>query len=123
MTNVLLFPLCGITLQHVEEIAKIADNKRDAARRLGISERQFYQVISDKKLHYLFQRKRPQSRCVSADDIVLLAKEGYTRRDTAYLLGISDAYLKTLIHHWNLATEFIVTKGKAAWVTRRGYAR
>lgn len=119
--NELLFPRCGITMQHVKDIAEIANNKRDAARRLGICERQFYAVIAKHRLGYLFASKHPRPRRVSADDIIELARQGFTRRDTAYLLKISDDYLKVLIRKWKLAGEFTVNKGKAAWTTRRGY--
>lgn len=117
----LLFPRCGITLQHVQEIAKVAKNKREAARKLGISERQFYSVIAKHNLGYLFSRFKSRKICVTKEEIIDMAQQGYTRRDTAYLLGISVDYLKRLIHRWQLADTFIITKGKASWITRRGY--
>lgn len=119
--DTLLFPRCGITMQHVLTIAGVADNKRDAAKKLGVSERQFYTVISRHNLGHLFANRKPRKVCVTKEDIVALAQERYTRKDAAYILGISPEYLKKLIQRWNLADMFVVSKGKASWVTRRGY--
>lgn len=118
----MIFPVAGLSLEDIEKVAAIAPNKRAAAKKLGMGERQFYSVIKQKGLSYLFDLRKPRSRCVSKEDIESAAAEGYTRKDAAFILGISEWYLKDLIHLWKLQDAFTVRKGKASWVARRGYA-
>jgi hypothetical protein len=116
-----LFPYCGITLSDVLSVAAKADNKRHAAKLLGVSERQFCSVIKDRQLGHLFSLKKPRKIKVSPEDIIELAQQGFIRRDVAFMLGVSPAYLKKLILKWKLQDAFTVRHGYASWVCRRGY--
>jgi transposase len=113
--------LCGLTYMQIVDIAIECPNKRAAAKRLGVSERQFYAVIKRRGMGHWFRCEKPRPRCISREDIVELAGQGFIRADVADLLGISEGYLKDLVHEWNLQDAFTVRRGKAAWVARRGY--
>lgn len=120
MMNTLLFPRAGITRADLEHARGM--NQRQAAKRIGISERHFSQVVKDEGLQDMFPHIHNRSRKVTREEIAELAGQGFIRRDVAYMLGISPTYLKDLIAKWNLADEFTVSKGRAAWVARNGYA-
>jgi hypothetical protein len=111
----------GITATDLLRAASRFANMGQAALALGVSPGYFTKKVKELGATEHFKRKRNRRRRVCRRSIIKLAREGYTRRDAAYLLGISDSYLKDLIHQWSLADEFIVSKGRAAWVTRRGY--
>lgn len=115
-----LLPRCGVTDSQVREAITSAPNIRAAAKQLGVAEDHLRRVARQHGIKA--NRRRPRRRCVTAEDIASLAKEGYTRPDVAFLLGISPAYLKDLISLWGLADTFVVTRGRAAAVTRNGYA-
>lgn len=112
--------LCGVS--YLQIVACAGMNQRAAAERLGVNEGYFRKTVKRLGLRHWFTDIRPRPRCISREDIVQVASEGYTRRDAAYLLGISPRYLADLVQEWQLADSFRVTKGKASWVTRRGYA-
>ncbi|QOX80840.1 hypothetical protein FY034_17605 (plasmid) [Trichlorobacter lovleyi] len=124
--RVLAMPTAGLSFADISLAAMdCGGNKTRTAKRLGVSIKGLEATIEREKLHHWFSGRsapRPRSRCVSKSDVESLAQEGYTRNDTAYLLGISPAYLKSLIQLWNLADAFILRKGVAAAVTRNGYA-
>jgi len=115
-----LFPRCGVTDDQVREVISSAPNIRAAAKRLGVAEDHLRRVARQHGIKA--NRQRPRRRCVTAEDIASLAKEGFTRPDVAFLLGISPAYLKELISLWGLAGTFSVVRGQASAVTRNGYA-
>lgn len=115
-----MLPRCGVTDDQVREVIASSPNMRAAAKRLGVEENHLRRVAAQHGLKS--NSRRPRRRCVSAEDITELAKEGFTRPDVAFLLGISPAYLKTLVSLWQLAGEFRTVGGRAAAVTRNGYA-
>lgn len=119
-TDSQLLPCSGVTDGQVRETVTLAPNMRAAAKRLGVSEDHLRRVAAQHGIKGNGRRSR--RRCISEDDIVKLANEGYTRPDVAHLLGISPAYLKDLIAKWDLASEFVVSKGRAAAITKNGYA-
>lgn len=96
-------------------------NIKIAAKKLGVAYNNLCIAIKKNDLKKHFPLKKDKKKCVTKEQIIAIAKEGYTRRDTAFLLGISPLYLKDLIKLWDLKDEFTLKKGKAAWVTRRGY--
>lgn len=123
----LAMPMCGLSFADVSLAAmECHGNKTRTARRLGVSIKALEALIEREKIGWWFNPtggiRHQRKRCVSKDDIVTLAQEGYTRPDVAHLLGISQAYLKDLISKWDLADSFIIRKGKAAAVTAKGYA-
>jgi len=111
----------GVSAADILRTSRRAANMSEAAKMLGVSASHFVRRMNAIGATHYFQNRRPRKRKVSKRAIVSLARQGYTRRDTAYLLGISPAYLKDLIRFWGLADEFTVSKGRAAWVTQRGY--
>ena len=117
-TNKILFPQCGITYADCVGVAGL--NQRAAAKRLGISLRNFGEVIRKNGMTHLYPHTRASSRCVSKDDVIQVASEGYTRKDAAYILGISYGYLRDLVKDWDLGGYFIST-GEAISVARNGY--
>lgn len=119
-------PVAGLSFADVSLAAMdCLGNKTRTAKRLGVSVSALEALIERESLHHWFAGKsapRPRKICVAKGDIVALAQEGYTRPDTAFLLGISPGYLKNLITKWGLAEAFVVHHGRAAAVTRYGYA-
>jgi hypothetical protein len=116
-----IFPLCGISYNDVVEAAATQPNKKKAAERLGINEKYFYLTIKRLNMGHLFKASRsPKRRCISKEDIVKVAGEGYPMKDAAFLLGISYSYLRLLATEWGVKGLFM-SKGRAGWVTRRGY--
>lgn len=122
----MIFPLCGLTYADVVEVARTSPNKRVAARKLGVSERQFYAVINDKGLGHLFDNRKPRARCVSKDDILAAAETAANRADAADILGVSETYLKDLIHAFGLQGLFhrtIADRNVLVRFAQRGYTR
>ena len=117
-TSRTIFPNCGITYADCVSVAGV--NQRQAAKRLGISEDHFRLVIKRLGASHWFPDVRPRSRCVSKEDIIQVASEKYTRRDAAYILGISYDYLRDLIAEWDLGKHFISTS-EALSVAQKGY--
>jgi hypothetical protein len=115
----LIFPSCGISYAQVVSVAGV--NQRAAAKKLGLSERNFCHVIRRLGLQHWFPDTRPRSRCISREDIIKVAGEGWTRRDAAEILGISYGYLRNLIEEWKLQ-DYFISKAEAARVAQVGYA-
>lgn len=116
--NRLIFPLCGLTYADCVSVAGV--NQRAAAKKLGVSERQFHAVIKRLEMGHLYPDVRPRPRCISKEDIAKVAGEGYTRRDAAHILGVSYGYLRDLIEEWKLQ-EFFIDSGEAKRIARKGY--
>ena len=119
--NEILFPICGISYGDIVDIAGKAHNMRDAAKRLGICESQFYKVMNSLDMASMFQNKRLRQSRVTREEIIELAEQGYTRKDTAFLLGIKYSYLKTLISRWELSKHFKLAKGQTIFIEKYGY--
>jgi|GEM_PF-3961054 hypothetical protein len=117
----LLFPKCGIYISDVERIAKYADNKRHAAKLLGISERQFYSVIKSQNLDHLFQLKKKRKITITKQDLQELAEIGVTIADAAAILETDRGWVRKLLNRWNMRHLFETNSGKCSWKARRGY--
>jgi len=114
----MIFPLCGITYADCISVSGV--NQRDAAKKLGVSERQFHAVIKRLGMGHWYPDVRPRSRCISKEDIIKVAGERYTRRDSAHILGVSYAYLKDLIEEWKLQ-EYFISSSDAKRIAVKGY--
>lgn len=117
-TSRTLFPLCGITYADCVSVAGV--NQKEAARRLGLSQRNFGEVVRRLGMAHWYPLVRPGKRCVTKEDIIQVASEGYTRLDAAYILGISYSYLRELIKDWDLGGHFL-SLSKAVSVGKKGY--
>jgi len=116
--NKILFPLCGITYADCVSVAGL--NQRAAAKRLGLSLRNFGEVIRKNGMTHVYPHTRASSRCVSKEDVIQVASEGYTRKDAAYILGISYGYLRDLVKDWDLGEHFL-SMSEAVSVGKNGY--
>jgi transposase len=114
-----LMPKCGVS--YLDFVSVAGMNQRAAAKRLGVSERNFGDVVRRLGMSHWYPDTRPRSRCISRDDIIKVAGEGWTRRDAAHILGVSYGYLRNLIEEWKLQSYFI-SKAQAARVAQVGYA-
>jgi transposase len=114
-----LMPKCGVS--YLDFVSVAGMNQRAAAKRLGVSERNFGDVVRRLGLQHWFPDTRPRSRCISREDIIKVAGEGWTRRDAAHILGVSYGYLRNLIEEWKLQGYFI-SKAESARVAQVGYA-
>ena len=127
MSIPLLMPAAGLSFADVSKAAlECGGNRVRTAKRLGVGIRSLAYAIRRENLDHWFNQghgsgKKSRATCVSREQIVELAQEGYIRRDAAFLLGISPAYLKDLVAKWGLADDFTVRKGHAAVVSRLGY--
>jgi transposase len=114
-----LMPKCGVS--YLDFVSVAGMNQRAAAKRLGVSERNFGDVVRRLGMSHWYPDTRPRSRCISSEDIIKVAGEGWTRRDAAHILGISPGYLRNLIEEWKLQ-EYFISKAEAARVAQVGYA-
>lgn len=114
--------LCGLSYRDVISVAGEGVSLREAAAKLGVNEGHFSKTMHRIGAAHWFQRSYSRSKCLSADDIRQLAKEGYNRRDAAFIAGVSYAYFKELVREYGLSDCF-PTSGKSAWISRRGYAK
>lgn len=113
-----IFPACGITYADCISVAGV--NKREAAKKLGVAEDHFGRTVKRLGMDHWFPDVRPRPRCVTKEDIIEVAQEGWTRRDSAAILGISYGYLKDLIEMWKLQPYFISTS-EALSKAQKGY--
>lgn len=112
--------LCGLSYKDVISCGGMS--QKDAAKKLGVNYKHFNQVVKRHGLSHWFPKpKQIFTPTVSKEDIEQTAAEGYTQKDAAFLLGLCDRRLKVLIARWNLNSQF-PSSGKAAWISRRGYA-
>lgn len=122
----LAMPYAGLTFADVSLAAlNTHGNRRRTAKRLGVSIRALDACIERHNLGRWFvagrgKGKRPRARCVTVEQIIEVAQEGYHRRDVAEILGISYAYLKDIIEECNLQGHFI-SAAQAKRIARRGY--
>lgn len=113
--------ICGLTLEDIKSCAGMS--QKEAAKRLGVGYAHFNTVMLRHGLTHLFP-KPPQrfTQCVTVEDIARAAAEGYTQKDAAFILDVSERYFKSLVARWGLNGLF-PNSGKAAWISRNGYAR
>lgn len=110
---------CGLT--YLDIVGCAGMNQRQAAKRLGVSHEHFNRVCRSTGIGHWFPHTKRRLACVSREQIAEIARDGYTRKDAAYLLGISTSYLNDLIYRWSLQAEFVVSGPRAAMVNLRGY--
>lgn len=115
----ILFPRCGLTYADVVSCAGMS--QKAAAKRLGLAYSHFNKAVTRFGLDHWFSKPRQAfTQCVTPEDIIQSAKEGYTMKDAAFVLDVSERYFKTLVARWDLTHHF-PNSGKAAWIARRGY--
>lgn len=111
--------LCGLSYSDVLAFAGMGQNA--AARKLGVNHAHFNRTLHKLGMSHWFPRPRQQfTQCVSTEDIKQAASEGYTQKDAAFVLGVSERHFKRLVARWGLAHLF-PNSGKASHIARRGY--
>lgn len=111
--------LCNLSYRDVISCAGMS--QKEAAKRLGVAYAHFNQVIKRHGMSHWFEKpKQVYTNCVSKEDILQTAAEGYTMKDAAFLLGICDRHMKRLVAKWELNSYFPNCR-KASWISRRGY--
>ena len=111
--------ICG--LGYFDIISCAGMNQRQAAARLGVGYNYLNQTVKRLGMSHWFDDVRPRSRCVSREDVAKVAEEGYTQRDAAFLLGVSDSYLRHLVRLWGLRPLFPACGGVASQIGKLGY--
>jgi hypothetical protein len=115
--------LCGLSYRQVVSVAGEGVSQKEAATRLGVAYAHFNQVIKRHGMSHWFEKpKQSFTNCISKEDILQTAVEGYTMKDAAFILGICDRHMKRLVAQWEL-NKYFPNSGKAAWISRTGYAR
>lgn len=109
-----------ITVEELRRAAAEEPNKRAVARRLGVSERQLYDVA--KRFGVVFQRRKPRPSLLTRRRILSLAKERLTRVDAAALAGVCYSHFKKRVKAEGVESAF-PSHGEAVSIGRRGYAR
>jgi predicted DNA-binding transcriptional regulator AlpA len=98
----------GVTAADLLKAACRCANMSEAAQSLGVSQSYFTKKVKEIGATDYFKRRKPRKRRITKRSTVQLARQGYTRRDAAFLLGVSPAYLKDVVNIWGIADEFIV---------------
>lgn len=125
--SALAMPIAGLTFGDIHRVAKACHGNRvQTAKRLGVHLCSLRKAIDRNSLHDWFvsgtgRGVKFRPRCVSREQIIDIAKDGYSYPDTAFLLGISLQYLVNLIDLWNLKSYFAPI-GKRISNGMRGYA-
>ena len=120
-TSRVIFPMCGLTYADMVDAACTTPNMRACAKRLGVSERQLYEVAKRLGASHWFGKLKPRPSKVNIEEVVDLAQQGFIRADVAHMIGIHPSHLDEIVQKNGLAEKFTVRKGKAAWVARTGY--
>lgn len=115
----LMMPVAGLSFYDVSLAAlECNGNRVRTAKLLGVGIRSLDAAIARHGLQRWFISRdwrigpksavgsRQRQRCVSREQIISIASEGYTRKDAAYLLGIDYSYLKELVRMWGLSDHF-----------------
>lgn len=113
--------MCGLTYSDITSCAGMS--QKAAAKKLGVNYNYFNQVI--KRIgagHWFVKPKQQFTQCITEQDIVKAAGEGYTQKDAAFVLDVSERYFKSLVARWGLNSLF-PNSGKAAWISRDGYCK
>ena len=131
----LAMPVAGLSFADVSLAAlECRGNRVRTAKRLGVGVRSLDAAIDREGLHRWFisadwrvgpkgvAGSRFRRRCVTREQVVDLAAEGYLKSDAADILGISEAYLKDLIRSWKI-TEFNSDRSRSVKIGLHGYAR
>jgi len=124
----LMMPVAGLSFADVSLAAlECSGNRVRTAKRLGVGIRSLDAAIEREGLQRWFvagrgRGKRFRSRCVTREQVVALAVDGYLKADAADILGISEYYLRDLIELWGI-TEFNADRGRSVKVGMYGYVR
>lgn len=125
---VFAMPIAGLSFCDVSAAAwECHGNRIRTAKRLCVGVRSLDAAISRHGLHNWFVRGRGRgvkfrSVCVTREQVIEVAQEGYSQRDAAFLLGISYDYLKSLVRRWNLR-QYFPAHGQCVQNGHLGYAR
>lgn len=123
----LMMPVAGLSFADVSLAAlECCGNRVRTAKRLGVGIRSLDAAIEREGLQRWFvsgrgRGSRPRSRCVTREQVVALAVDGYLKADAADILGISEYYLRDLIELWGI-TEFNADRGRSVKIGMHGYA-
>lgn len=111
--------MCGLTYDDMISCAGMS--QKAAAQRLGVNHAHFNRTVHRLGMAHWFEKpKQVFTQCVTREDIARTAAEGYTMKDAAFVLDVSERYFKSLVARWQLNSLF-PNSGKAAWISRRGY--
>lgn len=122
----LLFPYCGITLGDVLSCQGMS--KKDAARRLGVNLKHFYEVIAEHGLGHLFPRRHRYSDKkglfkglgITAEDVA--SCHGLLQKDAADVLGVGYGRFNAVIRKDpDLRRLFPAKGGEARYIAEHGY--
>lgn len=130
----MVMPRCGISFADVSLAAlECRGNLTRTAKRLGVEASSLRVAVRREKLEHWFcsmhpfvgpsrsgSRSRPSR--VTADQIIELAKDGYSQKDAAFLLGVSYSRMKFLVKELGLRDNFL-SHGECISAGRLGYAR
>lgn len=130
----LMFPRCGLSFADVSLAAlECRGNRVRTAKRLGVGVRSLDAAIAREGLERWFVSHdwsigpkgggyKSRTKCVQRDQVIEVAKEGYSQRDAAYILGVEYSYLKRLVKEWRLRAHF-PDHGQCVRNGHLGYAR
>ena len=116
-----LFPRRGITMSHLVKVSHKSLNKRQAAKHLGISERQFSQVLIDKGIGALFRHTKPGRVTLTEEVVRQVASKKADMMAASIAAGYDYSYFKKKVGEYKLKHLFL-NSGEAAALSRRGYA-
>lgn len=127
-----LFPYCGITNQDIEDCITAKMNKRQAAKRLGISESRFYAVMKESGWNTRFHRSRKQyipnpkklnsTLKITKRRLMYYGRLGYTIKDTASCVGACYKSVRLIINHYGIRDLF-PSRSEGRLIAQRGYAQ
>lgn len=114
--------LCGITYDQIVKVAMESPSKKAAALKLGVGYGYLVKVTNKLGMGHLFRcdsYKRGPAPSLTYEDV--LSVKGMIIKDAAGCLNVSRKTVIKAIKAAGLQTEF-PTRGKAVWISRRGYA-
>jgi predicted DNA-binding protein (UPF0251 family) len=115
----LLLPGCGLSYRDITSCAGMG--QKEAAKRLGVNYNHFNQIVKRHGLSHWFPKPRQtQHQCITQENIIQAASEGYTQKDAAAVLEVSERYFKSLVARWQL-NHLFPSSGKASYIGRVGY--
>lgn len=130
-----MMPVAGLSFADVSLAAlQCRGNRVRTAKRLGVSIRALDAAVHREKLERWFLSHTPgvgpksgkgtksRKRCVTQEQIIEVAQQGFSQCDAAYLLGISYAYLKDLVQDYGIRAHF-PEHGQCVRNGQLGYAR
>ena len=130
-----MMPVAGLSFADISLAAlQCRGNRVRTAKRLGVGIRSLDAAIARHRLDRWFISRTPgvgprrpsgyklRATCVSKEQVIEVAQEGYSQRDAAFVLGVSYGYLKDLVKRWNLRAYF-PAHGVCVRNGQLGYAR